>query len=239
MFIDGLLTVGMGSRQRLPVKNAAKSKLQLLHWSSAPVYPTGGSALGLVLMRHCGLLLESLLFLPWCCWDEPEIALDNVCAKFYYVYICHKNDLDLLCVLFSVLLNISVTIIVIITLNRERGSVDYYESTAWALQKPRTCQGMWSCVCTLLSSVQPQTARVKKHNCSSFSKLVLNWLVCQRCLWTSDAQYLLIFAPHPLMSYWFLHDSNIGTNKVQFFEPDNAVTARITTCDNKCEILLS
>lgn len=65
MFIDGLLTVGMGCRQRLPVKNAAKSKLQPLRWSSAPVYWTGGSTLeGLVLMSHRGLLLESLLFPP-------------------------------------------------------------------------------------------------------------------------------------------------------------------------------
>lgn len=59
-------------------------------------------------------------FPPRCCGVEPEIALDDVCAKFDFVYICQcsQKDAVLLYVLFLCCSTLLFTIIVIITLER-------------------------------------------------------------------------------------------------------------------------
>lgn len=88
-------------------------------------------------MRHCVLLFETLLSRL----DVVELNLRLHLIMFVPNFIMftfvsfHKNDPDLLCVLFLCCSTLSVTIIVIISLDRERGSaepqtIEYYESTA-------------------------------------------------------------------------------------------------------------
>ena len=107
---------------------------------------------------------------------EPKIALDNVCAKFFLVYICQRsqNYQDLLYVLFlSVLLN---TIIYHNSNNKPRERIrgaaehrslgEHCMSSAEASDLPRNvkvcvCIRVCVCVCTILG-VQMETARVKK-----------------------------------------------------------------------------
>lgn len=125
---------------------------------------------GEVQMCRCGLWWCFLTLSNWT-WDCTWLCLCQVwfCLHvsvftkwFMYFFLCCST--------------LPFTIIVIITLERgsaELQSIDHYESTAWALQKPRTCQGMWSCVCMCVCAqyLAVCNLRVKKHNCSSFSKI--------------------------------------------------------------------
>lgn len=187
----------MGNQWWLPAKLLLNSSRG---WQVCPQASlTGRTASSWCDAVACG---QSAAFPPGCRWAKPEAALD-VRAKF----CLHLSAFTVIhfYFMYSVLLNTTIYHTVIITLEKgsaELQSVDHYESTAWALQKPQTYQGMWSCVCacTILSSLQRGTAQGIKHKCSSFSKWVLNWFVCQLYMWT-NAQYLSIFASRPLMSY--------------------------------------
>lgn len=55
---------------------------------------------------------------------EPKIALDNVCAKFFLVYIClrSQNYQDLLYVLFFFLCCSTLLFTIIVIISPERGS---------------------------------------------------------------------------------------------------------------------
>lgn len=186
MFIDKLLAVSDGKSTMATSQNTAQFKRWLVGVSSPPAALTGRSAFeGKVVMCHCGLWTEMLLSQP-----DFEIALDNVCAKFYFVYICQcsQNNPRSTLYTFSVLRN---TTIYHNSNNKpkerlsgaaeHRSLWEHCMSSAEAPYLPRNgklcmCVCVWVCVyvCTLLNSVWPQTARVKKHNCSSFSKWVLN-----------------------------------------------------------------
>ena len=105
------------------------------------------------------------VFPPWC-WVEPVIALDNVCAKLNFVYILSvfTRISSLILRTFSVLLSTIMVILILERSSAEPQSIDHYKSTAWALQKPLTCQGMWSWVYVCVgvcACAQSQTARVR------------------------------------------------------------------------------
>lgn len=112
MFIDGLLTVRVGNQQWLPAKMLIKSSCG---WWACPLHQptlTGGSAcVEKVLKCRCGLWTDGdAAFPPWCWWIEPEVALDNVCAKFYFclhLSVFTKWSSFALCT-FSVLLNTTI-----------------------------------------------------------------------------------------------------------------------------------
>lgn len=131
MFIDKLLAVSDGKSTMATSQNTAQFKRWLVGVSSPPAALTGRSAFeGKVVMCHCGLWTEMLLSQP-----DFEIALDNVCAKFYFVYICQcsQNNPVLHCILSLCCATLPFTIIVIISLKRgsaEPQSIDHYESTA-------------------------------------------------------------------------------------------------------------
>lgn len=117
---------------------------------------------------------------------------------FMYFFLCHS--------------------IITVTLGKgwvKLQSIDHNESSAWALRMPQVCRGMWSfvrvtvcvckCLCTIFSSLQAQTAQVKKHNCSHLKV----WGTSLTCLsavgvniWCTSLSIDLCFA---LMCYRFLH----------------------------------
>lgn len=145
---------------------------------------TGGSACeGKVLMCHCGMRTHTLLSHPDAVELKSEVALDKVCAKFFFcffVYICQcsQNDPVLIYLLFLCCSTLPFTIIVIITpTERCSGAAEHRSlrkhcmSSAEHKDLPRNVK---LCVSTKHGSVRTETAQVKKHNCSSFSKWVLN-----------------------------------------------------------------
>jgi len=159
MFIDGLLTVRMGSLQVISQK---KEKNLSSSCCLCPPYRPVGKEDEHWKKSRC---VWEAVFPPWC-WVEPVIALDNVCAKLNFVYILSvfTRISSLILRTFSVLLSTIMVILILERSSAEPQSIDHYKSTAWALQKPLTCQGMWSWVYVCVgvcACAQSQTARVR------------------------------------------------------------------------------
>lgn len=88
LFSGGLFSQDRKST-KVTIHDAAKFKIQLVGLPLHLLFRSGGSAFeGKGLNVSLWHVDKDAASPPWCYLANPEIALDNVCAKFFCLFVC-------------------------------------------------------------------------------------------------------------------------------------------------------